>query len=104
MQIRCLGALEALHDGRTLALGGPKQRLVLAHLLIRANTVVPADRLVDEVWDRRPPPAVPEVTRLTELRAAAIEDRIAAEFARTRPRAPRCRGHDLAGHAAWRPA
>jgi WD40 repeat protein/DNA-binding SARP family transcriptional activator len=39
-------------------LGGPKQRLVLAHLLIRANHTVPVDRLIAEVWGEDPPPAV----------------------------------------------
>ncbi|HEX9260270.1 MAG TPA: BTAD domain-containing putative transcriptional regulator [Acidimicrobiales bacterium] len=32
------------------ALGGPKQRLVLALLLARPNEVVSTDRLIDEVW------------------------------------------------------
>ena len=37
------------------ALGGPKQRLVLALLLSEPNTVVGVDRLVDGVWDGNPP-------------------------------------------------
>jgi DNA-binding SARP family transcriptional activator len=50
MDFRLLGPLEvAIHDG-PVALGGSKQRAVLAHLLLRANTVVPSERLIDEVW------------------------------------------------------
>ena len=50
MDFRSPGPLEvAIHDG-PVALGGTKQRAVLAHLLLRANTVVPAEHLIDEVW------------------------------------------------------
>jgi DNA-binding SARP family transcriptional activator len=41
--------------GRPVALGGPRQRALLALLLARANEVVSADRLVDELWGERPP-------------------------------------------------
>lgn len=37
------------------ALGGLKQRAVLAVLLVEAGNVVEFDRLIDLVWDRRPP-------------------------------------------------
>jgi hypothetical protein len=47
MQFLILGPLEVSDDGRKLALGGPKQRAVLAHLILRANHVVPADLLID---------------------------------------------------------
>jgi WD40 repeat protein/DNA-binding SARP family transcriptional activator len=57
MRFQVLGPLEAWEGGRRLALGGPKQRLVLAHLLLRANQVVPADRLIDQVWGEDPPDA-----------------------------------------------
>ncbi len=50
MDFRALGPLEAHHDGERLALGGPKQRLVLAVLLTRANEVVSTDRLIEDVW------------------------------------------------------
>ncbi|ANS64450.1 extracellular solute-binding protein [Streptomyces lincolnensis] len=50
-----LGPLRVLRSGSALPLGGPRQRAVLALLLIEANRVVPLDRLVDEVWDGDPP-------------------------------------------------
>lgn len=45
----------AFEGDSALPLGGPKQRLVLALLLVRADQVVPADRLIDEVWGEQPP-------------------------------------------------
>jgi DNA-binding SARP family transcriptional activator len=55
VEFRLLGPLEASERGRRLPLGGPRQRAVLAHLLIRANEVVSADRLIDEVWGDKAP-------------------------------------------------
>jgi DNA-binding SARP family transcriptional activator len=42
-------------DGRELALGGPKQRSVLAILLLHAGEVVSTDRVIDELWGERAP-------------------------------------------------
>lgn len=52
-----LGRLQAVRDGVPLALGGPRQRLVLAVLLAHANRVVPQDALIDAVWSGEPPEA-----------------------------------------------
>ena len=49
-EFRLLGPLEAALDGRSLALGGPKQRALLALLLLHANEVVPAERALDAIW------------------------------------------------------
>jgi WD40 repeat protein/DNA-binding SARP family transcriptional activator len=57
MRFQVLGPLEVSRDGEIVALGGPKQRLVLAHLVIRANEVVSADLLIDEIWGEQPPEA-----------------------------------------------
>jgi DNA-binding SARP family transcriptional activator/predicted ATPase len=46
-----LGPLSAHDaDGAEVSLGGPKQRLVLATLLLDPNRVVPVDRMIDRVW------------------------------------------------------
>ncbi len=58
MQFQMLGSIEVREDDRRISLGGPKQRLVLAHLLLRANQVVPADTLIEEIWGDEPPDAV----------------------------------------------
>ena len=52
---RLLGPLEVEVGGATLALGGQKQRALLAVLLIHVGEVVATDRLVDELWGERPP-------------------------------------------------
>ena len=57
MDFRILGSLEVCDRGRTVRLGGDKQRALLAVLLLHANEVVSADRLIDDLWGARPPPA-----------------------------------------------
>ncbi len=55
VEFRVLGPLEVHSGGEPLALGGAKQRAVLAVLLLRAGEVVPLERLIDEVWGIDPP-------------------------------------------------
>ncbi|OBI23915.1 AfsR/SARP family transcriptional regulator [Mycobacterium sp. E2497] len=50
------GVVEARVDGARAALGGPKQRCVLAVLLANIGAVVSIDRLIDSVWEDDPPP------------------------------------------------
>ena len=78
VQIRCLGSLAVDDGARTVVLGSPKQRLVLAHLLIRANEAVPTERLVGEVWGDDPPPSVRSSLHsyVSHLRKALGPDRI----------------------------
>src|SRR5262249_22003022 len=52
---RILGPLEVSADGRVVDIGGPKQRALLAILLLRANQPVPRDVLVHELWGEQPP-------------------------------------------------
>jgi YVTN family beta-propeller protein len=56
VEFAVLGPVAAWHDGRELPLGGPKQRALLAILLLHANEVVSRDRLIDGLWGERPPP------------------------------------------------
>ena len=55
MEFRILGPLEVLGDGRPVALGGDKQRSLLALLVIHANQTLSSERLIDELWGERPP-------------------------------------------------
>src|SRR3954470_4534893 len=55
MQIRVLGHIEASIADRPLALGGAKQRAVLAMLGLEANRPVTADRLIEGLWGEEPP-------------------------------------------------
>ena len=50
LEFRILGPLEVVSDDVPLALGGQKQRALLALLLVRANDVVPTERLIEELW------------------------------------------------------
>jgi predicted ATPase/DNA-binding SARP family transcriptional activator len=50
-----LGPLEAVRDGVTLRLGGPRPRAVLATLLLAGGRFVHIDGLVDAVWGDAPP-------------------------------------------------
>ena len=50
-----LGPLEVVVDGAAVELGPPKQRAVLAALLLEPDRVVSVDRLVDAVWGGEPP-------------------------------------------------
>ena len=52
-----LGPLEVAEQGAALALGGPRQRVVLAYLILEANRVVSTDRLIDRIWGDEPPGA-----------------------------------------------
>jgi DNA-binding SARP family transcriptional activator len=55
MDFRLLGPLEVADHERALALGGVKQRSLLALLLLHANEVVAAERLIGELWGDAPP-------------------------------------------------
>jgi DNA-binding SARP family transcriptional activator/WD40 repeat protein len=56
VEFRVLGSIEVFEEGNgSIPLGGPKQRAVLAHLLLRANHLVPTEVLIDEVWGEDPP-------------------------------------------------
>jgi DNA-binding SARP family transcriptional activator len=55
---RLLGSVEVVERDRPLALGGVKQRSLLAILLLHANEVVSTERLIDELWGHAPPVTV----------------------------------------------
>jgi YVTN family beta-propeller protein len=50
-----LGPLQVSQAGSAVPLGGPRQRAVLALLLLEANRVVSMDRLAEDVWGGSPP-------------------------------------------------
>ena len=53
---RILGPLEVIgDDGEALALGGVRERALLATLLLNAGTVVSSSRLIDALWGENPP-------------------------------------------------
>jgi DNA-binding SARP family transcriptional activator len=50
-----LGPVEVHRDGVRVPVGGPKQRAVLAVLLLNANRTVQVSQIVDAVWGERAP-------------------------------------------------
>ncbi|MFD1149440.1 AfsR/SARP family transcriptional regulator, partial [Saccharothrix hoggarensis] len=50
-----LGPIRAVADGAAVAVGSPREKAVLARLVVDANRVVSVDRLIDAVWQDEPP-------------------------------------------------
>jgi DNA-binding SARP family transcriptional activator/ABC-type transport system substrate-binding protein len=78
VEFAVLGRLEVRIDGRAVPLGGPKQRALLALLLLNANEVVSRDRLIDRLWGERPPGSAQRSldSYVSRLRALLGADRI----------------------------
>jgi DNA-binding SARP family transcriptional activator len=79
MEFRLLGPLEVVDGDRRLTLGGVKPRSLLAMLLLHANEVVSADRLIDELWgDEAPATAAKSIqVYVSRLRKDLGEGRLA---------------------------
>lgn len=71
-----LGSLRITVDGRDVALDSPKQRRLLAALLVDAGSVVSADRLAQVLWGDDPPedPSGAVQTHVSRLRARLGEE------------------------------
>jgi DNA-binding SARP family transcriptional activator len=78
MDFRILGPLEVSDGGREVALGGVKQRSLLAVLLQRPNAIVSTDHLLAELWgEARPASADNSVhVYVSRLRKALGPDRV----------------------------
>lgn len=50
-----LGPLEVVVDDHPIGVGGPRERTLLLRLLVEPNRVVPADRLIEDLWGEEPP-------------------------------------------------
>lgn len=55
MEVRILGSLEVIHEGRSIDLGGLGDRQLLALLAINANQSVSVGRIAEALWDDAPP-------------------------------------------------
>jgi DNA-binding SARP family transcriptional activator len=58
LEFKILGPLSVLAGGRGIALGGPRQRVILAMLVLAADRVVSVESLVEAVWGDRAPATV----------------------------------------------
>ena len=111
MDFRILGPLEAVADGRVVALDAAKPRALLAILLLHAGEPVSRDRLIEDLWDGRPPATAAKVlqTYVSQLRKALGSDVIVTRPGglRARRRAGRFRPAPLRasrGRSTWRRA
>src|SRR5690349_23435767 len=64
MEIRLLGLVEATLDDRPIALGGAKQRALLAVLALHAGEPVTVDRLIEALWGEEPPASALKLVQL----------------------------------------
>ncbi|MFB4315425.1 BTAD domain-containing putative transcriptional regulator [Actinomadura sp. 21ATH] len=75
--VRALGTFEVWLDGAVVDLGGPRQRSVLARLVVARGAMVPAERLVEDLWPGTAPPraAAGLQSFVSHLRRALEPDR-----------------------------
>jgi predicted ATPase/DNA-binding SARP family transcriptional activator len=84
MQFRILGPLEVADDGGLVSLAGA-QRSLLALLLLSANEVVSADRLIEDLWGEE----VPESGRSAlQVRVSLLRKALGGAGGRIATRAP----------------
>jgi DNA-binding SARP family transcriptional activator/tetratricopeptide (TPR) repeat protein len=78
MEFRVLGPLEVWNDGRMLPIRAPKQRALLAALLMRANQLRSIDELVDLIWGDAPPSTARNTVAVyvRQLRKALVERQV----------------------------
>ena len=79
MEFRVLGPIELWSAGQQCDLGAARARSVLAILLLAPGTIVPAEVLIERVWDTQPPPKAREslsvyITRLRASLRQAVGD------------------------------
>jgi len=79
MEFRILGPLEVWDAGHEVSLGGPRPRALLAMLVLHPNEVVPADRLIDELWGEDSPESSAAALRVnvSRLRKALPQEVLA---------------------------
>ena len=80
---RVLGPIEALKGGQPVALGGARQRTLLALLLLRYGRAVPVAELIDSIWAGDPPERAATILRsyVSRLRSALGESAPVSEEA-----------------------
>ncbi|MET7399415.1 BTAD domain-containing putative transcriptional regulator [Dactylosporangium sp. NPDC005572] len=112
VEFRVLGPVEAHYRDTPLQLGGPKQRTVLALLLLHPGRPVPVSRVVDELWPHHAPSsATPNaISYLSGLRrvladaGCALERRTVGYVLDARPESVDLQqflSHEERGNAAW---
>jgi WD40 repeat protein/DNA-binding SARP family transcriptional activator len=88
LEFRILGPLSVRADGAPVALGGPKQRGLLALLLLNANRVVSRDRLVAELFPEQSVNSADHALRNHVSRLRKVFAAVGSDEPRVAARAP----------------
>src|SRR5262245_16343443 len=72
LEFRILGSLEVSEVSDALPLRGARERALLAYLLLHANEIVPADRIIDDIWGDEPPRSVASMLQVYVSRLRKI--------------------------------
>jgi ABC-type transport system substrate-binding protein/DNA-binding SARP family transcriptional activator/DNA-binding beta-propeller fold protein YncE len=88
IEFRILGPLEVRLDGTPIQIGGPRQRALLAVLLLSANRAVSRDRLVDELLPEASPDGADHQLRVQVSRLRRALSTNGAHADRVQTRAP----------------
>ena len=81
-EFRVLGPVEAIVDGRSVALPAAKPRALLAVLLLNRNRVVPVHDLIAQLWSDEPPETA---TKALQVYVSQLRKAIGAERVLTKP-------------------
>jgi DNA-binding SARP family transcriptional activator/tetratricopeptide (TPR) repeat protein len=83
LELRLLGPFEIRAGGRIIDVGGAKQRVLLAALLLQAGRAVPVNELADTIWGDAQPGNPRSAVQLyvTRLRAILVRSEIDAVIA-----------------------
>jgi DNA-binding SARP family transcriptional activator len=78
MEFRILGPLEVVEGERVVDLAAAKHRTLLAMLLLHANEIVSTERLIDALWESRPPETAQKTLQvyISQLRKTLGKDRV----------------------------
>jgi len=81
VEIRILGPLEVVEDGRPVVVAAPKVRALLAVLLLHRGAVVSTDRLIDALWGERASPTAAKTVQVyvSNLRKALADGLVVTE-------------------------
>ena len=78
MEFRILGPLEVVGEHGPITLHRGKEQALLSYMLLHANELLPSERLIDELWDGRPPATAPKILQnaVSQLRKALGDGRL----------------------------
>lgn len=78
MEFRILGPLEIVGEHGPVTLHRGKEQALLAFMLLHANELLPSERLIEELWDERPPATAAKILQnaVSQLRRALGDGRL----------------------------